>query len=157
MLTTSTSAAASASHLHDKHDLLTFTAAPDMASVDTADATDTKHLVTQLLLHILPTTAVEPSDGSPDAQPTSVSSEADNKTGGVASKQLEAREQAGCDLWDITSSEEPARVAVQLAALEILPKVAAEALEQSQSRLTELLIGALANILCHSTLAEQVS
>lgn len=122
------------------------------------DAVDFEHLVTQLLLQIMPPTAIEHSVGfSSDAQPTSVSSQANDEIEEVASRQLEAREQAGCDLWDMTSSEGPARVAVQHAALEILPKVATEALSQNQSRVAELLIGALANILCHHTLAEQVS
>lgn len=125
-----------------------------MFSIDAADAVDIEHLVTQLLLQILPTPA---SDESHDAQPTSVSSGAHDEVGEVASKPLEAREQAGCDLWDMTSSEGPARVAVQHAALEILPKVATEAITQGQSRVAELTIGALANILCHRTLAEQVS
>ena len=127
-----------------------------MVSVDTAAAVDIKHLVTQLLLQILPTTAVESTEGNSDAQPRSVGSEAGDETEEVASRQLEAREKAGCDLWDVTSSEGPARAAVQLAALEILPKVAMEALNQNQSRVAELMIGALANILCHGTLAEQV-
>lgn len=100
-----------------------------MVSVDAADAEDIKHLVTQLLLQVLPTSTAE----------------------------LQLREQAGCDLWDMTRAEGPARIAVQHAALEILPKVAMEALSHNQPRMAELLTGALANILCHSTLAEQVS
>lgn len=125
-----------------------------MISADAADAVDIEHLVTQLLLQILPTTA---SDEDPDAQPTPVGSQGHDETGEVSSRQLKAREQAGCDLWDMTSSEGPARVAVQHAALEMLPKVATEAISHGQSRVAELLIGALANILCHRTLAEQVS
>ena len=122
------------------------------------DAVDIEHLVTQLLLQILPPTTIEQSVGfNSDARPTSVSSQPDDEIEEVASRQLEAREQAGCDLWDMTSSEGPARVAVQHAALEILPRVATEALSQNQSRVVELLIGALANILCHRDLAEQVS
>lgn len=130
-----------------------------MVSVDAADAVDIKHLVTQLLLQILPTSTAERSDGfcNPEAQPTSTSSEVHSGTGDMASRQLELREQAGCDLWDMTRAEGPARVAVRHAALEILPKVAMEALSHNQPRMAELLTGALANILCHSTLAEQVS
>ena len=126
-----------------------------MVSVDAADTVDIKHLVTQLLLQILPTSTAERSDGfcNPEPQSTSISS----GTGELASSQQELREQAGCDLWDMTRAEEPARVAVQYAALEILPKVAMEALSHNQPRMAELLTGALANILCHSTLAEQVS
>lgn len=131
-----------------------------MVSVDAADNVDTTHLVTQLLLQILPTSAT-PSNGccNSDAHPTSVPvcTEAGDDIKKTELTQLQAREQAGCHLWDMTSSEGPARVAVQHAALEILPKVAVEALSQNQPRMAELLTGALANIICHRTLAEQVS
>ena len=130
-----------------------------MVPVDAADTVDIKHLVTQLLLQILPTSTAERGTGfcNPEAQHTSISSEVDSGTGELASRQLDLREQAGCDLWDMTRAGETARVAVQHAALEILPKVAMEAVSHNQPRMAELLTGALANILCHSTPAEQVS
>lgn len=128
-----------------------------MVSVDAVDTIDTAHLVTQLLLQVLPTNA-SASDRCwyAEGQSRAVSSEADDDIEQLASVQLEAREQAGCHLWDMTSSVEAASIAVQHAALNILPKVVMEALGQNQSRLAELLAGALANILCHHTLAEQV-
>ncbi|KAL3133077.1 hypothetical protein ABBQ38_006979 [Trebouxia sp. C0009 RCD-2024] len=129
-----------------------------MVSVDAVDTIDTAHLVTQLLLQVLPTNA-SASDRCwyAEGQSRAVSSEADDDIEQLASVQLEAREQAGCHLWDMTSSVEAASIAVQHAALNILPKVVMEALGQNQSRLAELLAGALANILCHHTLAEQAA
>lgn len=70
--------------------------------------------------------------------------------------QLDAREQAGSDLWDSTQSEGPATIAVANSGLEIIPQVVLHAISHQQLRLAELLLGALANILCHSRLAEVV-
>ena len=70
--------------------------------------------------------------------------------------QLDAREQAGSDLWDSTQSEGPATIAVANSGLEIIPQVVLHAISHQQHRLAELLLGALANILCHSRLAEVV-
>lgn len=130
----------------------------DMGSVRIVDTVDITHLVTQLLLQILPTTATASACCcNPDGQPRAVCSEPDTNLEQAVVAQLEAREQAACHLWDMTSSEEAASIAVQHAALKILPKVVIEALSQNQPRLAELLAGALANIVCHRTLAEQVS
>ncbi len=70
--------------------------------------------------------------------------------------QLDAREQAGSDLWDATQSEGPATIAVANSGLAIIPQVVLHAISHQQLRLAELLLGALANILCHSRLAELV-
>ncbi|KAL0023032.1 hypothetical protein WJX79_002393 [Trebouxia sp. C0005] len=68
--------------------------------------------------------------------------------------QLDAREQAGSVLWDTTQSEGPATIAVANSGLDIIPLVVLHAISHQQFRLAELLLGALANILCHSRLAE---
>ena len=70
--------------------------------------------------------------------------------------QLDAREQAGSDLWDATQSEGPATTAVANSGLDIIPQVVLHAISHQQLRLAELLLGALANILCHSRLAKLV-
>ena len=129
-----------------------------MASVSAVDAIDITHHMTQLLLQILPKTeGANDRCCTPEGQVRSARSEGYENIKQASSEQLEAREQAGCHLWDMTSSEEAASVAVQHAALEIMPKVMTEALSQNQPRLAELLAGALANVLCHRALAEQVS
>jgi len=70
--------------------------------------------------------------------------------------QLDAREQAASDLWDATQSEGPATIAVANSGLDIIPQVVVHAISHQQLRLAELLLGALANILCHTCLAELV-
>lgn len=70
--------------------------------------------------------------------------------------QLDAREQAGSELWDATQSEGPATIAVANSGLDIIPQVVLHAISHQQLRLAELLLGALANILCHSRMAELV-
>ncbi|DBA97256.1 TPA: hypothetical protein ACH3X1_015004 [Trebouxia sp. C0004] len=70
--------------------------------------------------------------------------------------QLDAREQAGSDLWDATQSEGPATIAVANSGLDIITQVVLHAISHQQLRLAELLLGALANILCHERLAELV-
>ena len=70
--------------------------------------------------------------------------------------QLDAREQAGSELWDATRSEGPATIAVANSGLDIIPQVVLHAISHQQLRLAELLLGALANILCHSRLAKLV-
>ena len=123
--------------------------------VDTTHAVQgvTPNVIT-LLQRVLPrqpkTTA--PADASPQ-----VSSDSLNRLqedGQIF--QLDAREQAGSDLWDATQSEGAATIAVANSGLDIIPQVVLHAISQQQLRLAELLLGALANILCHSRLAELV-
>ena len=123
-----------------------------------AEIDDTTRLVTHLLLQILPTAAendLNRAQRDDHCQPAGSITSPENAA--TPQTLLEDREQAGCQLWDITISEEPARIAVQHAALVILPQVADEALRQGQTRMAELLIGSMANIMCHCTMADQVS
>ena len=69
----------------------------------------------------------------------------------------EAREQAACDLCDVTQSEGPASIAVEHSGLQILPSVLIHAIAHRQTRIAELLMGSLANILCHPPLADLVN
>ena len=130
--------------------------------IDGTDAEDITGLVTQLLLQIVPTTVegraieVRDSDYHQSARQP-VCDSADTSNHAASNKHLETREQAGCHLWDMTSSHLAAMIAVKHAAFDILPKVVSQALGQEQTRLAEVLIGSLANILCHPDLAELVS
>ncbi len=76
---------------------------------------------------------------------------------GDSTHQFQAREEAASSLWDVTQSERPASIAVDHAALDILPRVLLHAIAHDQLRLAELLMGSLANILCHPPLAKLVS
>ena len=117
--------------------------------------------VVQLLQAVLPsggtTSPVQSrhdAQNSPDASPDT--QEARNDV--ANSEECDSvRESAGADLWDLAQSEEPARVAIDNMALDILPRVVTHAVEHHQFRIAELLLGALANIMCHSSLAQVVN
>ena len=129
-----------------------------MVSIDDTDINDTTRLVTQLLLQIMPRLPRETHPEAPCMPAPSTLNQSDiTKTAVAALNQVETREEAGCHLWDMTSSEESARIALQHGALEILPEVVLEALSSAQARIAELLIGSMANIVCHRTLAGLVS
>lgn len=123
-----------------------------MFSIDDAEISATTRLVAQLLLQIMPMTAARiPSQTHPEAPCLPAQSGTRQNDEGT-----ESREEAGCHLWDMTCSEESARIALEHAALEILPEVVLEALSKAQTRIAELLIGSMANIVCHRTLSDLV-
>lgn len=132
--------------------------ASGMVSATVTEDHDTARIVTQLLLEILPAQPAQLTYDSHETDRCKLATQANSSVsahhGDVSF--LKAREQAGCDLWDMMSSEGPAGQAVEHAALEILPKVIAEALRQEQTRLAEVLIGSMSNMLCHRMPAQLV-
>ena len=115
--------------------------------------------VTQLLRRILPSKGAGASERSVSSTVTdSTKSEAGRSQAALNDnlRQLKAREEAASELWDLTQSETTASIGVQYSALDILPQVVMHDIVHKQFRIAELLMGALANILCHPSLAEQV-
>ena len=111
-------------------------------------------IVIVLLQRVLPNRGVPSSNATrADVSPQAERSSEPQDDNAFA---LEARETAATYLWDITQSDHPATIAVQNSALKILPEVVLHAISHQQPRLAELLLGSLANILCHPTLAELV-
>ena len=116
-------------------------------------------LIPDLLRRVLPETPSElgshPSAGAPHIQHSSNRSNSNSAV--LQSYDLPQREEAAETLCDLTASATCAQIIVDCSGLQILPEIANHALGSTQHRLAELSIGIMANILCHATLATQVS
>ncbi|KAK9821706.1 hypothetical protein WJX74_010917 [Apatococcus lobatus] len=67
------------------------------------------------------------------------------------------QEDAGCILWDLSTSEGSAEFLIRHQLLELLPLVLQDALSSGKLRLVEILIGVLGNLACHTTALQQLS